>query len=254
MNMDVLRGLFSSYVKAFDLSDPAVRLKYDHSLQVSENCRILAENLSLSPEDVALARTMGLLHDIGRFEQLRQYHTFSDGRSMNHAEYGARYLFEEGHIRDFLQDNSQDTVLQEAIRQHSAYELTGPLTDRQRLFCQLLRDADKVDIFRVYARYAHKLPIIWNATWEELLTAPVTPEVMAAARQKHSIRTALKKTPMDYFIGGLCMYFDLVYPKSRQLVKEQGYYGKLLGIHSRSDETERCLEEVRGLVKMTEDR
>lgn len=248
MNFVSLLDIFYSYVKEFDLSDPAVRLKYDHSLRVSENCRTIARSLGLSADDIDLAYGMGLLHDIGRFEQLRQYHTFSDGRSMNHAEYGTRYLFEQGHIRDFLQDSSQDDVLQEAIRQHSAYELTGPLTDRQRLFCQLLRDADKVDIFRVYAQYAHKLPIIWNATWEELLTAPVTPEVMAAARQKHSILTALKKTPMDYFIGGLCMYFDLVYPKSRLLVREQGFYEELLKVRSENPESDRCLEEVKNLI------
>ncbi len=248
MDIVLLQNRFSFYVKNFYLTDPAVQLKYDHSLRVSVNCRVIAESLGLSQDDVDLAYAMGLLHDIGRFEQLRQYHTFSDGRSMNHAEYGARYLFDKGHIREFLEDSSQDDILKEAIRQHSAYELTGSLTDRQRLFCQLLRDADKVDIFRVYAQYAHKLPIIWNADWRELLQASVTPAVMAAARQKHSIKTALKKTPMDYFIGGLCMYFDLVYPKSRQLVREQGFYTKLLEVHSCNDDAERCLEEVRGLI------
>lgn len=248
MDIQTLQQAFSAYVNTFDLSNPAVRLKYDHSLRVSANCRTIAESLGLPTSDVELAWAMGLLHDIGRFEQVRQYHTFSDGRSMNHAAYGARYLFEQGHIRDFLKENGQDHLLQEAIRQHSAYELAGNLTDRQRLFCQLLRDADKVDIFRVYAEYAHKLPIIWNATWDQLLQAPVTPEVMAAARQRHSILTALKKTPMDYFIGGLCMYFDLVYPKSRQLVKEQGCYEKLLEVRSQNPESEKCLEEVRDLV------
>ena len=248
MDMDKISQAFTHYVRTFDLKDPGVQLKYAHSIRVSENCRVIGESLGLSQSDVDLTWAMGLLHDIGRFEQLRQYHTFSDGRSMNHAAYGARYLFQEGHIRDFLAETTYDDLLEEAIRQHSAYELGGPLTERQRLFCQLLRDGDKVDIFRVYAQYAHKLPIIWNATWEELLTAPVTPEVMAAARQRHSIRTALKKTPMDYFMGGLCMVFDLVYPKSRQLVQEQGYYAKLLAVHSKNPESEKCLAEVREMI------
>ena len=35
---------------------------------------------------------IGLLHDIGRFEQEAQYHTFNDFKSMDHGDYGAEYL------------------------------------------------------------------------------------------------------------------------------------------------------------------
>ena len=50
---------------------------------------------------------LGLLHDIGRFEQARRFHTFIDYKSMDHARYGVWYLFEQGHIRDSCRIRNQ---------------------------------------------------------------------------------------------------------------------------------------------------
>ena len=66
---------------------------------------------------------------------------------MDHAKYGARYLFQDGHIRDFWQDDSQDAVMEAAISQHNVYRLADDLRRGSDCFCQLIRDADKLDIF-----------------------------------------------------------------------------------------------------------
>ena len=60
---------------------------------------LFAQRLGLNQEQVNLATAIGLLHDIGRFEQVRLYHTFNDGKSVNHAEIGVKILFEDGLIR-----------------------------------------------------------------------------------------------------------------------------------------------------------
>ena len=149
MNRDFVISQFKSYVADFDTVDEGISLKFAHSLRVSAWCERLARALHLSQDDVDLAWIIGVLHDIGRFEQLREYHTFIDYQSMDHAKYGARHLFQDGHIRDFLQDDSQDAVMEAAISQHNVYRLADDLSPRQRLFCQLIRDADKLDIFKV---------------------------------------------------------------------------------------------------------
>lgn len=56
-----------------------------------------------------MAWLIGILHDIGRFEQLRRYQTFFDYRSMDHAKYGVHVLFEEGHIKDFIASSEEMT-------------------------------------------------------------------------------------------------------------------------------------------------
>lgn len=134
MDRDFVVSQFTRYVQGFDQEEEGVRLKYAHSLRVSGLCEQIALSLDLFQDDVDLAWLIGVLHDIGRFEQLREYHTFVDYRSMDHAKYGAHYLFADGHIRDFLDDMSQDNVICMAIDQHNVYQLRRDLTPRQQLF------------------------------------------------------------------------------------------------------------------------
>lgn len=248
MDRDFVVSQFTRYVHGFDQKEEGVRLKYAHSLQVSRLCEQIALSLDLSQSEVDLAWLIGILHDIGRFEQLREYHTFVDYRSMDHAKYGAHYLFDDGHIRDFFDDESQDDVIRMAIDQHNVYQLREDLTPRQRLFCQLIRDADKIDIFRVYVLYMSQKKNIWNVDWADFENQPISDVVMAQARQRKIVRTQDKKTFMDFYVGALCLYFDLVYPRSRQLAREQGYFDKLLDFHSQNADSERKLDEIRQLV------
>ena len=64
-----------------------------------------------------------MLHDVGRFEQLRRFGTFDDSKSIDHARAGVQVLFEQGHIRDYLDDDSEDAMLRTAVEWHSAYRL-----------------------------------------------------------------------------------------------------------------------------------
>ena len=252
MDRDFVVSQFARYVHGFDQGEEGVRLKYAHSLRVSSLCEQIAGSLGLSQDEVDLAWLIGILHDIGRFEQLREYHTFVDYRSMDHAKYGAHYLFDDGHIRDFFDDESQDDVIRMAIDQHNVYQLREDLTPRQKLFCQLIRDADKIDIFRVYVLYMSQKKNIWNVDWADFENQPISDSVMAQARQRKIVRTQDKKTFMDFYVGALCLYFDLVYPRSRQLAREQGYFDKLLDFHSRNVDSEKKLDEIRCLVRKAE--
>ncbi len=248
MDRDMAVTQFTRYVQGFDQREEGVRLKYDHSLRVSGLCEQIALSLGLSRDDVDLAWLIGVLHDIGRFEQLREYHTFVDYRSMDHAGYGVRYLFEGGHIRDFLDDAGQDDIIRMAVGQHNAYQLRPDLTPRQQLFCQLIRDADKLDIFRVYVMYLEQKKNIWNVDLTDYEKQPISDAVMDQARQRKLVRTQDKKTFMDFYVGALCLFFDLSYPRSRQLAREQGYFDKLLDFHSRNEDSERKLDEIRRLI------
>ena len=94
------RREFKEYVKRYNPEDEKVKLKIVHIQEVSRIARKLAEELRLDKEDIELAELIGLLHDIGRFEQIRIYHTFVDKDSINHGEYGVKVLFEDGLIRN----------------------------------------------------------------------------------------------------------------------------------------------------------
>lgn len=96
-------------------------MKIDHTYRVAALCARIAQSLALPPEDVDLAWLSGILHDVGRFEQLRRYNTFIDAQSVSHAALSVAVLFDEGRIRDYLDDAGADALLRTAMEWHSAF-------------------------------------------------------------------------------------------------------------------------------------
>ena len=68
--------------------------------------------MKLGEEQQQLAELIALLHDIGRFEQLRLYDSFMPD-TMDHAAFGVKLLFdgENPMIRRFLADTCYDEII-----------------------------------------------------------------------------------------------------------------------------------------------
>lgn len=239
--------VFAAYVENYNSQDEKVRLKIEHTYRVSELCERIAASLNLTKEEIDLAWLLGILHDIGRFEQLKNYGTFADARSIDHAGYGAEILFKQGKIRDYITDDAEDELLRTAVAYHSAYRLPEGLDERTKMFCQILRDGDKIDILKVNVDFP--LEEIYNVTTEELYSCKVSKLVMEAFKEGHAILRSLKKTPVDNVVGHISLVYELVYPRSLELVKEQGYIEKLMDFKSDDPETEKQFEEIRNTMK-----
>ena len=111
-------------------------MRYDHSYRVAHLMEMIAKRLGYLDSDIILARTIGLLHDIGRFEQLKQTKSFKD-KQFDRASYAVTYLFDLGHIRDFVSDDRYDTIIKEAIDHHSRYALEGDIPEEALPFLQI---------------------------------------------------------------------------------------------------------------------
>lgn len=246
---------FAEYVRNYDPSDEKIKLKIDHTYRVAGLCQSIAKSLNLSEADVDIAWLLGMLHDIGRFEQIRRFGTFSDADSVDHAEFGADLLFKEGLIRKFAEGyyeeyelassgneeaeqiiknnehHNKDTGLLElAIRQHNKYRVKEDLTERQRMFCDILRDADKVDIFKVNADIP--MEIIYDVTTEELKSGVISKEVLESFYKRETVLKSVRKSAVDHIVGHISLLFELVYKESYRQAKEQGYVYKLLDFKS----------------------
>ena len=78
-----------------DKSDLSFNLKVTHTYYVAENSKNIAEKLNLSKEDIELAELIGLMHDIGRFEELKITKELNSIK-FDHATYGSKcYLKKE---------------------------------------------------------------------------------------------------------------------------------------------------------------
>lgn len=141
---------FEKYVLKFDLQNENIKMKKDHSYRVEKESYNIAKSLELNEEQVQIAKLVGLLHDIGRFEQITQYSTFVDSKSIDHAEYGVEQLNKNNLIRRFISTNKYDRIINEAIRNHNKYSINLNLNKEEMLQAKIIRDADKLDIMNIY--------------------------------------------------------------------------------------------------------
>lgn len=234
---------FREYTSQYDLKDPNIYLKYVHTEKVAKNCEVIARTLGLNETEIQLAWEIGMLHDIGRFEQLRRFHTFNDAISIDHAEYGADLLFKEGLISKFHLDPKEYDLIETAIRCHSRYRIPEDLSEYEKMFCQIIRDADKIDIYR--ANYETGVNVVYNVTEEEFLNSDITPEVYQIFLEERTIPREAKKTVADHLVGHIALSFELVYPISRELAMEQGYFEKLLNMKFENEETNATMDKIR---------
>lgn len=249
MELDRTRAqaAFAAYVRPYDAEDPKIKLKIGHTWRVAALCERIAASLGLPAADLDLAWLCGLLHDVGRFEQVRRFGTFNDAVSIDHARCSAAVLFDEGHIADFVDGNDEFPLLRTAIEQHNVYRLPAELDGRTRRFCQILRDADKIDILRVNVETP--LEEIYGVSREELLQSPVSPAVLQAFYEHHAVLRDLKAYPADNIIGHASLVFELCYPESRRLAAEQGWLWRLLDTPLENPETAAALRKAEGHLR-----
>lgn len=137
---------FNKYVNDYDMNDIDIKLKYNHSIRVMNLMVKYAKLLNFSEEDIEIAKIIGLLHDLGRFEQLRVYHTYVDKDSVDHADYSIEQLFEKGKIELFCDKKEWYPIIEFCIKNHNKHHLPECEDERVLKFAQLIRDIDKLDI------------------------------------------------------------------------------------------------------------
>lgn len=222
-----LRAWFADYVRRFDSEDPMVQqnmdLKAEHTRRVCKAILDIGQSLDLSDEDLCLAEASAWLHDIGRFEQYSRYRTFADYKSENHAELGVKVIG-ANHVLDRL-DSASTRIVLRAIRYHNRAALPVGEQERSLFFLRLLRDADKIDIWRVVTEYYRDAEHPRNPTIE--LDLPdidrVSARVYDTLMNKKLVRMADLNTLHDFKLLQIGWIYDVNFPRTFQMVREKGY-------------------------------
>jgi len=153
-----LKSWFFNYVQTFKHGDKNFQeniiLKEKHTMKVCKEILNIGEQLELNGDELRLSEIIALFHDIGRFKQYARYKTFVDGKSENHAELGVKILKENKVLNRF--DNSIQSLILRTISYHNRAALPEEETDTCLFFSKLLRDADKLDIWRVVTDYYNR--------------------------------------------------------------------------------------------------
>ena len=229
-----IRRVFDCYVSKYNADDPKIKLKTDHTYRVADLAETIANEVRV---DADLAWLCGMLHDIGRFEQVKRYNTFTDALSVDHAEFGADLLFKNGLIDRFDLNLSQQEllILEVSVRYHSKYRLPIDLSKEEIQYCNVLRDADKIDIFRVNCDTPFE--DIYNVSTNDLRQSGISDEVKRCFIDHSAVLKQLKRMPADYVASIICLVFEFVYPVSKKITREQGYVDGILTFDSDNLET-----------------
>ena len=231
---------FDKYTSNYDMNEEFYRLKYNHSKRVMDLMVKYAKKLGFSERDVELAKIIGLLHDIARFEQWRQFHTFKDSKSFDHAEYGVKILFDEGMIKKFTDRVEDYEVIKYAIRHHNKLELADCGDKRIMKFAKLIRDVDKMDIIYLHA-YLDELEEKGNAD-------EISEKVMESIIKHESVRKGDVENNNDFLCVQFSFAFDINYDECidefmsnlKAFYKRVDYKGKFKQIF---DEIENYMKE-----------
>ena len=245
--IDILKAkkVFAEYVKNYNIKDDKIRLKIEHIERVSQNAKKLATKLELNEEDAKLAELVGLLHDIGRFEQIKRYHTFNDRESINHGEFGVHILFNknDGIIRSFVEDKQYDDIIKKAIINHNkdAKDIPEDLTTRELLHIKIIRDSDKIDILNLLT--FEKKETAWEKS--DLSDDIISEEIYKEFMENKSIDYRKIKSSADLLIGHFAYVFDFNFPDSLKFIKEKNYFEKIYNRFKFNDKkTEQRYESI----------
>ena len=223
-----LSSWFDRYVEPFLVTDEEgaknIRLKIEHTRKVCEAMEQLSSGEKLSENDAHIASTVALLHDIGRFPQYRRWRTFRDSESDNHARMAIDVIREEKVLVGITP--GEQLLIEEAVRFHNVLEPPARVKSPTRLFINLIRDADKLDIWRVFVELLAQPP-------EERPTAAtlglpdlpgtVSEKCIAALESGAIVPLDTVTCFNDFKLLQISWIYDLTSATARRMLLESGY-------------------------------
>ena len=246
ISIEHAKTAFDKFIQQFDVNDPKISLKIRHTYYVMDACEYLARSMNLDQINYDLAILIGLLHDIGRFEQLTRFNSYDDNL-ISHAQCGIEVLFDQGHIRDFIETDKYDDIIYHAIKNHSAYAIADGLNEQQLLHAQIIRDADKIDNYRV--KRDDTIEALLDMSAEELGTYEISNHIFDTFASHKTILKDERKTPMDMWVSFLALLFDFNFPASFQYILDYDYINAIVDrIPYRNPATIEKMEMVRKIA------
>ena len=250
INLRKAQESFKEYLKDYDIEDGNIKLKIKHTYEVVNKSEYIAKGLGLNQENIELAKLIALLHDIGRFEQVKQTNDFLDSNDFEHANYGVKVLFEDDLIRKFIENNKYDNIIKKAIYNHNKYKIEENLNDAELLHSKIIRDADKLDNFRVKEteHFKNIFPSKYNP--QTINFELISPKVYNDFMSHRCIKLEDRQTQIDFWVCVIAFIFDLNFDISLKYIKQNNYIDILIDrIEYKNNDTKQKMEDIRKCAK-----
>ena len=207
---------FEKYVKNFDINIKDIKIKYEHSFKVYQNAVMFTRNHDYSNRDNLIIQFIALFHDLGRFEQIKRHNTFNDTISFDHAQFGCNLLLNQNQLDEFTEE--EKNIILKAVFNHNKTSIEKNLTERQLFHSKIIRDMDKLDIYRVYFKY-------YDKPGEKILN--IKPKLYNTIINNKHINYDDVKENIDYVLIKISWVSDFNFEYTKNKVIEYNYINKL---------------------------
>ena len=225
-NYSDFEALYSRYVDTFrdasGILPPMMELKRVHTEKVVENAIAIADGESFDDREREDGMIAALLHDTGRYEQLKRFNTFKDSESVDHAVYSHDIVRKLG----WLDGHPDAEPILKSVLYHNRRDLPDGMDALTALLSHTVRDADKLDIFRVLEEQVRTTD--WRkdsrAFWNLKVSEAPNPLVVAAIRERRPVDYQNIQSLADFVLIQVgWMISGLHFATSRRLTRERGH-------------------------------
>lgn len=251
LDFDRFKSVFLKYAESFVSNSTKekkhIRLKIDHSLRVLENAKVIVANTSCSEKTAESAMLASLFHDIGRFTQYQRYKTFNDRKSVNHGHLGVQVLKQSGIHHHLPKSYRQDIA--SAIALHNRNAIPSHVSEPLRTICNIVRDSDKIDIFKVMLNH---------------FSSGYPDSTVALEAIPHATKYTQRMFD-NVWAGKPCLYSDIYwtndfklilaswthqlnFPVSYRLFYDSGLFDQLFGLLPQTKEFNELKDKLRTLI------
>jgi hypothetical protein len=254
VQLTTFKNWFTEYVATFytaddDFLNRNIQLKECHTHRVCNEMRQLAGALNIQGNDMLLAETIALFHDVGRFPQFKQYRTYKDQISENHCLLALRVLADHDVLAD-LSDEEQ-AIIEQAVEFHGAKDLPQ-LDDWTMHFAKMIRDADKIDIFellvenyRILAEEPEKFT--WELEYPNI--SECSPAIIDAIMNQQLIDYRKLKTVNDAKLLQLGWVYDIYFDWSLRQIYDRGHLQTIIDLLPKSDPVKQATNYILAYVQ-----
>ena len=252
-----IREWFEKYTETFltddEIYNANIRLKIEHSYRVLDRMTEITDDLQLKGRRRRIALACALLHDAGRFEQFKQYRTFSDMRSANHGELG-KWVIEEHNVLSELSPNAVEIIVT-AVQYHNAKRLPDELNAEQRFYAELTRDADKIDIYKVINEYYYdtnpdKDPVMVH-------NLPELPDISEAVFDEYMddghVSAANLKSVADFKVFQIGWVWDINTRAALRILNKLGYVERMIALLPDTEKGRAVAEKYHQFINILDD-
>jgi hypothetical protein len=248
-----IKEWFDNYIKNIIENNKndkqCLEIKAKHCIRVSEIIEDIGKNCNLNESNIRLASIIGLLHDIGRFEQYIKYKTFSDAHSENHALLGET-IIEKNKILEGINEHEKKIIVT-SILNHNKNKIINHLNAEELFFTKLIRDADKIDIFNVLLEYylqnnQHINPaVVLNFSETGIISSNNYIDFFAGKMLKLENISNLE----EYKLLNISWIYDLNFKRSFEILHENKYIEKIIQTMQQNENLNRIKQTANNYIR-----